>query len=209
MPRDASATRDSLVDSGRELFAREGVYSVPLSQVVSHSGQRNESALHYHFGGRQGLLNAIIEAHNEAIEARRRTMLDRLDAVADAPSLGDLVTAYIAPQAELLGTSSGRQFLGVVSQLQDLFDRWNDPGSPAQARRVLAAISASLADDLAPVVRHERITRFLGFVALTLGARARSVERGADQALDDDTFVENLAAMSVGALSATPEAATR
>ena len=62
MPRDASATRDSLVDSGRELFAREGVYSVPLSRVVSHAGQRNESALHYHFGGRQGLLNAIIDS---------------------------------------------------------------------------------------------------------------------------------------------------
>lgn len=202
MPRDASATRDSLVDSGRELFAREGVYSVPLAQVVSHSGQRNESALHYHFGGRQGLLNAIIDSDNQMIESRRRLILDRLDAASGAPTLDDLVNSYVAPQAELLGTSSGRQFLGIVSQLQDLFDRWNDTGTPAQARRVLEAISASLADDLAPVVRHERITRFLGLVALTLGSRARAIERGARQPLGHDDFVANLVAMSVGALSA-------
>ncbi len=201
MPRDASATRDSLVDSGRELFATEGVYSVALSRVVSHAGQKNESALHYHFGGRQGLLNAIIEAHNEAIESRRRDMLDQLEENSSSPGLDDLVNAYLSPQAELLASSSGRRFLSIVSQLQDLFDLWNDPEAPAQARRVLEAISASLAEDLEPVLRHERITRFLGLVALTLGSRARAIERGAEQPLGHDEFVANLLAMSAGALS--------
>jgi AcrR family transcriptional regulator len=200
MPRDASATRDSLVDAGRELFAREGAFSVPLSQVVSHADQRNESALHYHFGGRQGLLNAIIESHNAPIESRRRSVLDALEGESRTPGLDELVVAYVEPQAELLVTTSGRQFLAIVSQLQDLFDRWNDPSTPTEARRVLELISRSL--DLSPELRHERMTRFLGFVALTLGARARSVERGAEQPLDDDTFVANLIAMSVGALSA-------
>jgi AcrR family transcriptional regulator len=200
MPRDASATRDALVDSGRELFAREGVYSVALSRVVAHAGQKNESALHYHFGGRQGLLNAIIDAHNEAIESRRRLMLDELDACPSAPGLDELVNAYVSPQAELLATSPGRRFLGIISQLQDLFDRWNDPEAPAQARRLLGAISASL--ELPAELRHERITRFLGFVALTLGSRARAIERGAEQPLGHDQFVANLRAMSVGALSA-------
>lgn len=200
MPRDASATRDSLVDAGRELFAREGVFSVPLSQVVTHAGQRNESALHYHFGGRQGLLTAIIESHNAPIELRRRSVLDALEDEPRTPGLDELVVAYVEPQAELLATTPGRQFLAIVSQLQDLFDRWNDPSAPTEARRVLELIAQSL--DLTPELRHERMTRFLGFVALTLGARARSVERGVEQPLDDETFVSNLIAMSVGALSA-------
>ncbi|MDX2378872.1 MAG: TetR/AcrR family transcriptional regulator [Acidimicrobiia bacterium] len=200
MPRDASATRDSLVDAGRELFAREGVFSVPLSQVVTHAGQRNESALHYHFGGRQGLLNAIIESHNAPIELRRRSVLDALEDEPRTPGLDELVVAYVEPQAELLATTPGRQFLAIVSQLQDLFDRWNDPSAPTEARRVLELIAQSL--DLTSELRHERMTRFLGFVALTLGARARSVERGVEQPLDDETFVSNLIAMSVGALSA-------
>lgn len=200
MPRDASATRDALVDAGRELFAREGAFSVPLSQVVSRADQRNESALHYHFGGRQGLLDAIIDSHNTPIESRRRAMLDELEAEAGSPGLDELVVAYVEPQAELLATTPGRQFLAIVSQLQDLFDRWNDPGAPSEARRVLELIAGSL--ELGPDVRHERITRFLGFVALTLGSRARSIERGTARSLGHDEFVENLVAMSVGALSA-------
>jgi AcrR family transcriptional regulator len=202
MPRDASATRDSLVDAGRELFAKEGVYSVALSRVVAHAGQKNESALHYHFGGRQGLLDAIIDAHNEPIEDRRRLTLDHLDAEPQPTeiTLDDLVRAYVEPQAELLAISGGRRFLSIISQLHDLFDRWNDPGAPAQARRVLESISRSL--ELTTDLRHERITRFLGFVALTLGSRARSIERGLVQPLGHDEFVANLVAMSVGALSA-------
>jgi AcrR family transcriptional regulator len=68
MPRDASDTRQQLIDAGRRLFARNGVYQTPLKQIVEDAGQKNSSALHYHFGGRGGLLAAIIEGNNSQIE---------------------------------------------------------------------------------------------------------------------------------------------
>ncbi len=37
-----------------------------LKSVIDAAGQRNTSALHYHFGGRRGLLDAIIDASNAA-----------------------------------------------------------------------------------------------------------------------------------------------
>ena len=174
MPRDASPTRDALIEAGRTLFARDGVFSVPLSRVVAASAQKNESALHYHFGGREGLLDAIIAVHNLSIETRRQRMLDDLDQLEREPgdntsSLTDLVGAYIEPQADLLATEAGRQFLMIISQLQDLFDRWTESGTPDQAARVLRAISTALADDVDAVLRHERIGQFLGMVALALG----------------------------------------
>ena len=99
MPRNASDTRDRLVDAGRTLFSRQGVYSTPLKAVVEAAGQRNPSALHYHFGSRAGLLNAILDSHNSRIEVERRAMLD---AAGDTASLHDLVAAVVLPQARQL-----------------------------------------------------------------------------------------------------------
>ena len=71
MPRNASDTRERLVDAGRTLFSRQGVYSTPLKAVVEAAGQRNPSALHYHFGSRAGLLNAILDSHNSDRKSTR------------------------------------------------------------------------------------------------------------------------------------------
>ena len=67
MPRDAGPTRDSLIEAGLRLFADRGIHA-PLSAVVVAAGQKNTSALHYHFGGREGLLAAITSVHNARIE---------------------------------------------------------------------------------------------------------------------------------------------
>lgn len=203
MPRDPSATRQRLLDAGRELFARQGALTTPLKQVVDAAGQRNSSALHYHFGGREGLLWAIIASHNEGIEAERRQLLD---ALGDESKLRDVVDAFVAPQVRLLGDPQGRQFLSIVSQLVDLFDRWDeqDDAVPTEALRALRMIQDRLPTTLTPVVRRERITLFLGLVSEALGARARQLERGRAPRLADAQFAANLVDMATGALSADP-----
>ena len=59
MARDASDTIERLLTTAQQLFAREGIYQVPLKRIVERAGQRNASALHYHFGGRDALLHAF------------------------------------------------------------------------------------------------------------------------------------------------------
>jgi len=203
MPRDAAATRMAMVDQGRRLFARNGVFTTPLKAVVDAADQRNTSALHYHFGGREGLLAAIIESHNTSIEAERAVMLD---AMAPGHGLRPLVEAVVVPQARLLDDQAGRQFLSIISQLVDLFDQWdvNDPAVPPQALRALRLISDSLDPGLTPPVRRERVTHLLALVSASLGARARQIDRGRITTLDTAQFTANLVDMAVGALSADP-----
>ena len=206
MPRDAAETRERLVDAGRALFATRGVYATSLKAVVDASGQRNTSALHYHFGGREGLLAAIIDAYNPGIEADRQQMLD----AATAPlTLDQFVAAVVQPQALLLHRSDGREFLSIISQLSDLFDRWEDGATPKQAYRAFIGIRALLPDDLDDSLRHERVTRFLELVSQALGSRARQITAGRTPALDDEQWVRNLMSMAVGALSATDSGPTR
>jgi AcrR family transcriptional regulator len=202
MPRDAAATRERLVDAGRHLFAQEGALSTPLKRVVEAAGQKNTSALHYHFGGREGLLAAIIEHHNRGIEIARAHMLD---ALAQPSNLEDLVDAMILPQAALLDDREGRQFLSIISQLTDLFDRWDEHhrATPPQALRALRAIEQRLPTALDPLLRRERITRFLELVSEALGSRARLVDGDRPPSLPTGAFVANLSMMAVGALSAS------
>ncbi|MFZ1491701.1 MAG: TetR family transcriptional regulator [Ilumatobacteraceae bacterium] len=204
MPRDAAATRDLLLDAGQRLFAASGVFSTPLNQVVAAAGQRNASALHYHFGGRQGLLNAILERQGDEIEQERRLVLDRIEVTGAAGDLRALVEAIVHPQAHKLETSGGREFLAIVPQLNELFAMWDSDGSPVQARRALRAIERALPSGLGPDLAHERVTRFLELVTEALGARARLLTRGRETAITNEEFVANLIDMAVGALSAPP-----
>jgi AcrR family transcriptional regulator len=63
MARDGTPTRERLLDAAQHLFARRGVDAVPIRQINELAGQRNASALHYHFGSCQALLVAIVERH--------------------------------------------------------------------------------------------------------------------------------------------------
>ncbi|MEY4360964.1 MAG: hypothetical protein RL391_270 [Actinomycetota bacterium] len=209
MPRDAASTRTALISAGQKLFAWEGVYSTPLSRIVSVAGQRNSSALHYHFAvegldARHGLLFAIIDSHNTDIESERRRMLDSIESPADAVELRRVIEAYVRPQAARLETEEGRQFLSIVSQLVDLFDRWDeDPKrTPAEAMRSFQLIEGAMSSALPLALRRERIARFVEMVSESLGARARRLQKSGRARVDNRAYVDNLVDMAVGALTA-------
>lgn len=209
MPRDAASTRDALVEAGRRLFAVDGVYSTPLSKIVKAAGQRNTSALHYHFAvdgldARHGLLFAIIDQHNEGIERERRVMLDGVITRRGVVDLRSAVEAYVLPQAARLESADGREFLSIVSQLIDFFDRWDDnrARTPSEAMRAFRLIESALPTALPAALRRERVARFVEMVSESLGARARRLPKTRRSTIDNRAYVDNLIDMAVGALSA-------
>ena len=125
MARDATDTREVLLRTARRMFASDGIYQVPLKRIIETAGQRNASALHYHFGGRDGLLVAITERHDVAIELERAAMLDRLEAEGRLDDVRSLVEALVVPFAHELTTDEGREYLRIVEQLVGLFDLWD------------------------------------------------------------------------------------
>jgi AcrR family transcriptional regulator len=203
MARDATDTRETLLRTAQEMFARDGIYQVPLKRIVETAGQRNASALHYHFGGRGGLLVAITERHDGAIEDERAQFLAGLGRDGKLDDLRSLVEALVIPFAHKLGDRDGREYLRIVEQLVGLFDLWNVdvPGGPTGAQQVLFRIQDQLVH-LPEPLRHERVTILLALVSETLAMRARAIEDGAAPALDHHEFVTNLVDMGVGAVSA-------
>jgi AcrR family transcriptional regulator len=204
--RTANETREKLITIGQRLFAEQGVFRVPLRVVIDQAGQKNTSALHYHFGGREGLLMAIIERHNVSIEAERERLLRDIvdnDLADDIPTV---VSAFVLPFARKLDSEDGREFLRVVAQLSDLFDFWSEgpPGAPAQAHAALSMLASAIPHQT-EAVRHERVTTFLMLVANALALRARQIDRNRPLQVSTEAFIANLIDMSVGALQYSTE----
>ena len=104
----------------RACSAREGIYQVPLKRIVEQAGQRNAVALHYHFGGREGLLHAIILRYDDRIQAERHEMLTEIEASGDPAISARWSKRCVVPFARCLATEDGREYLRIVSQLSAL-----------------------------------------------------------------------------------------
>ncbi|WP_416900221.1 MAG: TetR family transcriptional regulator [Minwuia sp.] len=76
-PDAAGDTRLALILAAERIFSAEGITSTSLRRINQAAGQRNESAIHYYFGSREGLVAAILELRTAPInEARTRMIRD-------------------------------------------------------------------------------------------------------------------------------------
>ena len=97
----ASARQDIIVAAER-LFAERGLQGVSMREVVAAAGQRNNSAIQYHFGGRDGLMRAVFVYRMRDINKARWTLLDKCDADGLGHDVRALVRAYVEPLAQFL-----------------------------------------------------------------------------------------------------------
>jgi AcrR family transcriptional regulator len=129
MPRDASTTRDRLLDAAAHEFAERGVWNASLIEITRRAGQRNRSALGYHFGSREQVLCAVLERHVEFLAQREGELLAKARRTPD-DDIGAVVEAIVRPAAELAASGwRGRACLLIVAELAG-----EDPGrfSPQQ-----------------------------------------------------------------------------
>jgi AcrR family transcriptional regulator len=97
-PKRADVTRASLIRAAEKLIATKGLADVSTREILRTAGQRNQSALQYHFGSKNGLIKAAINERTLLIDARR---IEMLDALSDNPDLTELLDVFIRPLAEL------------------------------------------------------------------------------------------------------------
>jgi AcrR family transcriptional regulator len=199
VPRDATRTRSRLLRAGEQRFARDGVAGARMSDVVRDAGQANDSAVGYHFGSRQGLLEAIVAKHVGAMDDNR-----------EVPPRGAgtwaLVDAIVRPTAELLATDDGRDFLRIMEQLAD----WSGLGTGQPARVLrgtvigtqLEALTRRLGERIGMPLARERVALMVTFLTGALAARARAVESGGRQRTAHRRFVDHLVDVLTGALTA-------
>lgn len=91
----ANAARTQLLTAGERLIAANGI-AVSLRDIAIAAGQRNNSAVHYHFGSRAALLEAIVQRRQTPLEKRRIELIDKQGGVASC-NIGDLIAILVTP----------------------------------------------------------------------------------------------------------------
>jgi len=200
MARDGTETRARLLAEAERLFAEVGIWQATTGDVVRAAGQRNASALTYHFGSRQGVLDAVLAEHGNPIDAHRGDLLAELGADADVRAV---VSALVRPMTAVLERERGRRYVRIVAQLADRFPTWRRPPEGVDHTHLARAMSL-LADRTAgtdDVLREARLVAMIQLMTASLSARAGELEEGRPM-LDAAGYERHLTDVLVGVLAA-------
>lgn len=111
--------RIALIEAALGAFAEHGINGVSLRTIVARAGQHNQSAIHYHFGNKQGLIAAVL-AHVEALlQPEMQHCLQELAARAAHAWTPDSLTELLCRPFILLDISSrsGHEAIKFMSRL--------------------------------------------------------------------------------------------
>lgn len=102
-------TRARIIAATEQLFAEGGEEATSL-RAITRAAQVNVAAIHYHFGGRDGLLKAVLDRIVGPLNERRIELLDRAFALRGPTVPVDvLLDAFLRPDLELLANLRRRQ----------------------------------------------------------------------------------------------------
>ena len=205
-----TSTRAGLLRAAERLFAELGIGPTSTRAILREAGQRNESALQYHFGGREGLIEALYAERGAQVGDERERMLRELDASGDVQDVRRLCGVAVLPPVRIVRRDPEfALFLKVVGQLAFLpSDALQDSAtrfSGASVAEVGARIRGQL--PIPKALADRRIDLMHRMAALALSQRALSGGsfHGPDADLFFETLLDAMAAVLEGPVSPATE----
>lgn len=133
-----ASTRNRLIDQAEVVFAADGFERASMREIM-RAADANPSAVHYHFGGKEGLLEAVLDRAVGPINPRRVELHTALRS--DRPTgplpVRALVEAFLRPDLEAIITLRargpgraalvGRAYGQPTDQVRELMYRQFDP----------------------------------------------------------------------------------
>ena len=202
------STKDKILDAAERLFAKQGLSATSLRTVIKEAGV-NTAAVHYYFGSKEGLVEAVLVRRATPINEERLRQLDQLErAPGPAPlQLEAVLEAFVAPVVRAkLDTSPGRdlfrQLLGRATAEADVKYR---EMMHRIFREVLTRFTAAFSRALPGLPREElhwRMHFMIGALAFGIAVRAVHLDmedRPGDR-LDSDLLVNRLVEFLAGGM---------
>jgi AcrR family transcriptional regulator len=201
-------TREQIICAAELLFAERGLLAVSLREINVAAGQRNTAALHYHFNGRAGVIDAIASKHLPRIDARQHELLLELRERGEEDDLRALVEAVLRPQIEYIQIGpSERAWMKIcaswVAQPKLSNGQLNAAGT-SSGRELRRRWVELLRVHMPAALARERVLTTYGAALHILADRANLIDAASTRRplLPDVVFSANLCDMSCGALTA-------
>lgn len=176
-----TGAREQMIDAAERLSSERGLGAMSLRDVMAAADQRNKNAARYHFGSREGLIEAVIEARMAPVNARRLELLGALEPPTTVRELADVL---VRPLVEVVVGERGSQWARFLLQCL------SDPTAEDIVRRSFAGAGyrqvRSMLLELG--VPERRIDQAVGVLVLTLAGW----ETGRRRALSGRAAVDDL-----------------
>ena len=178
MPAIPPSTKEQIVRAAERLFAARGLEGVSLRQIGAESGNGNNSAVQYHFGSKEQLVQAIFEHRLPQLHERRRVLV----AARRPNDLRSWVECYVLPILEQ-GEQEGSHYLGFVATLQQSAHRGVFARIPGEFRDATDEFRRHVGAELGPIpepLQTHRIAQALAFSVHAAADRERARAGGHD-----------------------------
>jgi AcrR family transcriptional regulator len=145
-------TRERILDAAERLFAQRGFHGVSIRDITG-AADVDVALANYHFGSKQGLLEAVFLRRAEDLNSERLARLD--EAIADAqgqpPRLEEIIDAFTHPLLDrsTRGSAGWKSYFALIAEINNspefggvLMTRTFDP----VVQRFIEAIRHALPD---------------------------------------------------------------
>jgi AcrR family transcriptional regulator len=173
-PNSIFSAKERLVLAAEKLFARHGIDGVSLRQIGADAGHANSSAVQYHFGSKDELVQAIFEHRLGWLTARRQELLDERGS-SDLRAWLECQVWAIMEQAE----QPGSHYLRFLAELQRPNNRM--PRIPEGLRAPIESFHERLRPlmgHLPEPLRRDRVQHAEMFMVLAAAAHEAARESG-------------------------------
>ncbi len=181
-------TKELLLEAAERLIADQGIDGASVRAITEAAGA-NLAAVNYHFGSKDGLVQAVFERRLKPINAERLRLLEECTSRPGGATLEEVVRAFVIPPLLILdrteAPSFGRCMIRALA----------DPGPEMKAllmrnfEYIVARFAAALSTVLPDHDRDELFWRFhfmVGSMAYTLGMGHLVKEYSQGMCSDDD-----------------------
>lgn len=188
-------TRQRILDAAERLFSEHGINGVSLRTIVAEAGV-NTAAVHYHFGSKQGLLEAVFARHAAPMAEERMALLAACsDGPGRPPLLEQIIEAFLVPgmRGRHGGTTFARLRARMIAETseetRDMYSRYFDESTSAYIAALGRALPELPGDDV-----HWRFHVLLGAMVYTLmnPGRIQVITHGSCDPSDPEAAVEYL-----------------
>ncbi len=111
------STRERLLDISEQMFADKGVEGVSIRSINS-AANLSPGILHYHFGNKDTLLEAIVARRMDEIMQSRKVLIEQIEAATDV-NASDIATILVRPLANfvLANQQQGHTYVKLIAKL--------------------------------------------------------------------------------------------
>lgn len=192
----------AILIAAERMFADYGLHGASLRQISEAAGQKNTSAIQYHFGSRDRLVEAVFAMRMSLINPRRQAALEKLRAAGQTGNVRALVEVMVWPMAEelrpraegnhyvqFLSRASRERKLAIELAPADLMSAWTDTVN--HLREAIRYLPEKIAETRVELASEQTISALAAYEAQDLGATGQL-----------DLFVETLIDMIAAGVTA-------